>query len=425
MANYFIKSVEKSPRWGEKDSLGRNRFIAIVRFTKTRNKYTSASAGYKDYPLSYDLYGIYGNEEQYIDSNGNFDSEAAFKQFEKEAHGEEIQEGLNLYDIKLPFEVKVKDSDKYNPFSVQRQAFYGSESEAKEYVLEALKRDLAIGRLTKVRPNMTRKELINQIFTKKTFLCVGLDTDIKKIPEHLLKEEDPIFAFNKAIIDATAPYCVAYKPNLAFYESMGVKGWISFEKTITYLNENYPQHFIIADAKRGDIGNTSAMYARTFFEEINLDALTVAPYMGEDSVTPFLQYEGKWVILLALTSNKGSNDFQLTTDAEGERLFEKVLRKSQEWGDDQNMMYVVGATQGKMFEDIRKVAPDHFLLVPGIGAQGGSLEEVCKYGMTKDCGLIVNSSRAIIYADKTEKFAEVAAQEAKKVAEQMAKLLES
>ncbi len=270
---------------------------------------------------------------------------------------------------------------------------------------------------------MTRKELIEQIFTKKTFLCVGLDTDIKKIPEHLLKEEDPIFAFNKAIIDATALYCVAYKPNLAFYESMGVKGWISFEKTIQYLNENYPQHFIIADAKRGDIGNTSAMYARTFFEEMNIDALTVAPYMGEDSVTPFLQYDGKWVILLALTSNKGSHDFQLTTDTEGERLFEKVLRKSQEWGTSDNMMYVVGATQGQMFEDIRKVVPNHFLLVPGIGAQGGSLEEVCKYGMTKDCGLIVNSSRAIIYADKTEKFAEVAAQEAKKVAEQMAALL--
>ena len=270
---------------------------------------------------------------------------------------------------------------------------------------------------------MTRKELIEQIFTKKTFLCVGLDTDIKKIPEHLLKEEDPIFAFNKAIIDATAPYCVAYKPNLAFYESMGVKGWISFEKTIQYLNENYPQHFIIADAKRGDIGNTSAMYARTFFEEMNSDALPVAPYMGEDSVTPFLQYDGKWVILLALTSNKGSHDFQLTTDTEGERLFEKVLRKSQEWGTADNMMYVVGATQGQMFEDIRKVVPNHFLLVPGIGAQGGSLEEVCKYGMTKDCGLIVNSSRAIIYADKTERFAEVAAEEAKKVAIQMATLL--
>ena len=267
---------------------------------------------------------------------------------------------------------------------------------------------------------MTRKELVELIYAKQSFLCVGLDTDIKKIPQHLLKEEDPIFAFNKAIIDATSQFCVAYKPNLAFYESMGVKGWISFENTIKYLNENYPQHFIIADAKRGDIGNTSAMYARTFFEEMNLDALTVAPYMGEDSVTPFLQYEGKWVILLALTSNKGSNDFQLTTDAEGERLFEKVLRKSQQWGNDQNMMYVVGATQGKMFKEIRKVAPKHFLLVPGIGAQGGSLEEVCKYGMTDDCGLIVNSSRAIIYADSTENFAKVAAQKAKEVQLQMA-----
>ncbi len=272
---------------------------------------------------------------------------------------------------------------------------------------------------------MTRQQLITQIFQKKTFLCVGLDTDIKKIPSHLLTEEDPIFAFNKAIIDATAPYCIAYKPNLAFYESMGVKGWISFDKTISYLNDNYPDHFIIADAKRGDIGNTSAMYARTFFEEMNLDALTVAPYMGEDSVTPFLQYPGKWVILLALTSNKGSHDFQLTTDSEGERLFEKVLRKSQEWGNADNMMYVVGATQGQMFEDIRKVAPNHFLLVPGIGAQGGSLEEVCKYGMTKDCGLIVNSSRAIIYADKTENFANVAAQEAMKVAQQMAAILDA
>ena len=270
---------------------------------------------------------------------------------------------------------------------------------------------------------MTRQELFDNIRRKQTFLCVGLDTDIKKIPPHLLQKEEPIFEFNKAIIDATAPYCVAYKPNIAFYESMGTKGWTALEKTVAYIRQNYPDQFIIADAKRGDIGNTSAMYARTFFEEINLDALTVAPYMGEDSVTPFLQYPGKWVILLALTSNKGSHDFQLTADAEGERLFEKVLRKSQEWGNADNMMYVVGATQGKMFEDIRKIAPDHFLLVPGIGAQGGSLEEVCKYGMTKDCGLIVNSSRAIIYADKTEKFAEVAGEEAKKVAEQMAKLL--
>ena len=266
---------------------------------------------------------------------------------------------------------------------------------------------------------MDKKQLFENIKAKKSFLCVGLDTDIKKIPQHLLKEEDPIFSLNKAIIDATAPYCIAYKPNLAFYESMGVKGWISFEKTIKYLNENYPNHFIIADAKRGDIGNTSAMYARTFFEEMNIDSVTVAPYMGEDSVSPFLTYPNKWVILLALTSNKGSHDFQLTADSNGERLFEKVLRQSQNWGNDENMMYVVGATQGKMFEDIRKVAPNHFLLVPGIGAQGGSLEEVCKYGMNSTCGLIVNSSRAIIYADSTENFAKVAAEKAKEVQQQM------
>ena len=271
---------------------------------------------------------------------------------------------------------------------------------------------------------MNRRELVNQIREKKSFLCVGLDTDLKKVPEHLLKEEDPIFAFNKAIIDATAPYCVAYKPNLAFYEAFGVKGMMAFEKTIKYLKENYPEQFIVADAKRGDIGNTSKMYARTFFGEYDVDALTVAPYMGEDSVTPFLEgYEGKWVILLALTSNKGSFDFQLTEDKEGERLFEKVIRKSQEWGNDENMMYVVGATRGEMFKDIRKVAPNAFLLVPGVGAQGGSLEEVCKYGMTADCGLLVNSSRAIIYADQTEHFAEVAAQKAKEVQEQMAALL--
>lgn len=270
---------------------------------------------------------------------------------------------------------------------------------------------------------MTREELVKEIFTKKSFLCVGLDTDLKKVPQHLLDREDPIFDFNKAIIDATAPYCVAYKPNLAFYEAFGVKGIISFERTVKYLNENYPNHFIIADAKRGDIGNTSAMYARTFFEEYNIDSLTVAPYMGEDSVSPFLAYEGKWVILLALTSNKGSHDFQLTADADGERLFEKVLKKSQEWGNDRNMMYVVGATQGKMFEDIRRVAPTHFLLVPGVGAQGGSLEEVCKYGMTDDCGLLVNSSRGIIYASQGEDFAEVAALKAKELQEQMAEIL--
>ena len=267
---------------------------------------------------------------------------------------------------------------------------------------------------------MNRQELIQQIKEKKSFLCVGLDTDLKKMPQHLLNEEDPIFSFNKAIIDATAPYCVSYKPNLAFYEAFGVKGLISFEKTIKYLKQNYPNHFIIADAKRGDIGNTSAMYARTFFEEYDVDSLTVAPYMGEDSVTPFLGYEGKWVILLALTSNKGSHDFQLTEDAQGERLFEKVLKTSQQWGNDENMMYVVGATQGRMFEDIRKVVPNHFLLVPGVGAQGGSLQEVCQYGMTKDCGLLVNSSRGIIYASQGEDFAEAAAKVAEKLQQEMA-----
>lgn len=272
---------------------------------------------------------------------------------------------------------------------------------------------------------MNRQQLIEQIKTKKSFLCVGLDTDLKKVPQHILNEEDPIFSFNKSIIDATAPYCVSYKPNLAFYEAFGVKGLISFEKTVKYLKENYPHHFIIADAKRGDIGNTSAMYARTFFEEYDIDSLTVAPYMGEDSVTPFLDYEGHWVILLALTSNKGSLDFQMTTDEQGERLFEKVLKKSQQWGTKDNMMYVVGATQGRMFEDIRKLAPEHFLLVPGVGAQGGSLEEVCRYGMTSDCGLLVNSSRGIIYASTGSDFAEVAGQKAKELQEQMAVQLQS
>jgi orotidine 5'-phosphate decarboxylase len=271
---------------------------------------------------------------------------------------------------------------------------------------------------------MNRQQLINEIFTKKTFLCVGLDTDINKIPAHLKNEDEPIFAFNKAIIDATAPYCVAYKPNLAFYECYGLKGMLAFEKTIQYIKENHPNHFIIADAKRGDIGNTSKMYAQTFFEEYNLDSVTVAPYMGEDSVKPFLEYDGKWVILLALTSNKGSHDFQLTEDKQGERLFEKVLKKSQEWGTTENLMYVVGATQGKMFEDIRRVAPNHFLLVPGVGAQGGSLQEVCKYGMTKDCGLLVNSSRGIIYASTDNDFAEVAAAKAKELQKEMAVELE-
>ena len=270
---------------------------------------------------------------------------------------------------------------------------------------------------------MTRKELIQQIREKQSFLCVGLDTDLKKIPQHLFAEDDPIFAFNKAIIDATAPYCVSYKPNLAFYEAFGVKGILAFEKTIKYLKENFPQHFIIADAKRGDIGNTSAMYARTFFEEYDVDSLTVAPYMGEDSVTPFLGYESKWVILLALTSNKGSHDFQLTESPDGERLFEKVLRRSQQWATDEQMMYVVGATQGQMFEDIRRLAPTHFLLVPGVGAQGGSLQEVCKYGMIRDCGLLVNSSRGIIYASQGEDFAEVAAEKAHELQQQMAQEL--
>ena len=266
---------------------------------------------------------------------------------------------------------------------------------------------------------MTRKELIQNIRDKRSFLCVGLDTDLRKVPQCILGEEDPIFAFNKAIIDATAPYCVAYKPNLAFYEAEGVKGLAAFEKTVQYLKERYPDQMIIADAKRGDIGNTSQMYARTFFETYGVDALTVAPYMGEDSVTPFIGREGQWVIVLALTSNKGSLDFQLTEDKEGERLFEKVIRKSQQWGTPENMMYVVGATRGELFTDIRRVAPESFLLVPGVGAQGGSLEEVCRYGMTGDCGLIVNSSRAIIYADATENFARVAAEKAREVQQQM------
>ena len=270
---------------------------------------------------------------------------------------------------------------------------------------------------------MKRQELFENIKKKQSFLCVGLDVDLNKVPKHLLNEEDPIFAFNKAIIDATAPYCVAYKPNLAFYEAYGVKGLVSFEKTVKYIQQNYPDQFIIADAKRGDIGNTSKMYAQTFFGEYKVDALTVAPYMGEDSVVPFLDYEAEkkpWVILLALTSNKGSFDFQQTTDTDGQRLFEKVIKKSQEWGTPDNLMYVVGATRDEMFKDIRKVAPKHFLLVPGVGAQGGSLQDVCTYGMTKECGLLVNSSRGIIFADNTENFAKVAGEKAKELQEQMA-----
>ncbi len=270
---------------------------------------------------------------------------------------------------------------------------------------------------------MIYNQLVENIKRKRTFLCVGLDTDIKKIPAHLADNEDAIFLFNKAIIDATAPYCVAYKPNLAFYESLGVEGWIALEKTIRYIKENHPDQFIIADAKRGDIGNTSKMYARSFFEHLDVDAITVAPYMGEDSVTPFLGYEGKWVILLALTSNKGSHDFQLIEDKNDRRLFENVILTAHEWASTEQMMFVVGATQGKLFEDIRTIAPDNFLLVPGVGAQGGSLEEVARYGMNKDCGLLVNSSRGIIYASQGEDFADIAGLEAKKLADQMSELL--
>ena len=274
---------------------------------------------------------------------------------------------------------------------------------------------------------MNREELFENIKRKKSFLCVGLDTDVNKIPEFLFDQEgelDPIFEFNKAIIDATADLCVAYKPNIAFYESLGVQGWDVLERTVEYIRSNYPDQFIIADAKRGDIGNTSAMYARTFFGAMDFDSVTVAPYMGEDSVSPFLTYEGKWVTLLALTSNKGAFDFQFMEDKEsGERLFEKVLNTSKKWGDENNMMYVVGATKAEMLSDIRKIIPNHFLLVPGIGAQGGSLEEVVKYGMNDQCGLLVNSSRAILYASSGEDFAAAARQEALKVQKQMEECL--
>lgn len=265
---------------------------------------------------------------------------------------------------------------------------------------------------------MNKRFILENIIRKKSFLCVGLDTDLQKIPEYLLDMEDPIFGFNKAIIDTTADLCVAYKPNLAFYEGNGIRGWLALQKTVEYIRQRYPDHLIIADAKRGDIGNTSDMYARCFFQELKVDAVTVAPYMGEDSVKPFLHYPDKWVILLALTSNKGSLDFQFMQENQ-ERLFERVLRKSQEWASDDQMMYVVGATQGKAFESIRRIVPNHFLLVPGIGAQGGSLEDVCDYGMNSQCGLIVNSSRGIIYADGTENFADGARKAAKELQQQM------
>jgi orotidine-5'-phosphate decarboxylase len=272
---------------------------------------------------------------------------------------------------------------------------------------------------------MTKQELFQNIQRKKSFLCVGLDTDVNKIPEHLFDQtEDPIFEFNKAIIDATADLCVAYKPNLAFYESIGLEGWDILERTVEYIRANYPDQFIIADAKRGDIGNTSAMYASTFFGNMEFDSVTVAPYMGEDSVTPFLTYEGKWVTLLALTSNKGAFDFQFMKDAEtGERLFEKVLKTSSSWGTDENMMYVVGATKAEMLTDVRAIVPEHFLLVPGVGAQGGSLQEVAKYGLNSSCGLLVNSSRQIIYASAEADYAAAARLEAQNVQSEMEAIL--
>ena len=270
---------------------------------------------------------------------------------------------------------------------------------------------------------MTKQELIQNIFAKRTFLCVGLDVELEKIPSHLLKTADPIFEFNKHIIDATHDYCVAYKPNTAFYEQYGISGWQAFEKTIQYLKSNYSKHFIIADAKRGDIGNTSKAYARTFFETFPCDAITIAPYMGSDSVQPFLSFKDKWAIILAHTSNAGAFDFQTLQTTNDGMLYEAVLTKTSSWGDDQNMMYVVGATKGESFIRIREIVPSHFLLVPGVGAQGGSLEEVVKYGMNRECGLLVNSSRGIIYASNQESFAEAAREEAKKIALEMASYL--
>ncbi|MCF0210840.1 MAG: orotidine-5'-phosphate decarboxylase [Bacteroidales bacterium] len=273
---------------------------------------------------------------------------------------------------------------------------------------------------------MNRQELVNLIKQKKSFLCVGLDSDINKIPQHLLKEQDPVFAFNKAIIDATLPYTVAYKPNTAFYESDGIKGLTSLKKTMDYLHEKRNECFLIADAKRGDIGNTSKQYAKAFLSEegdFNFDAITVAPYMGKDSVSPFFSYENKWVILLALTSNEGAADFQYFADKNDMKLFEKVLTTAGEWGTKENLMFVCGATKAEKFTEIRKFAPEHFLLVPGVGAQGGSLKEVCKYGLIDDCGLLVNSSRGIIFADSTENFAKVAGEKAKELQEEMASYL--
>jgi orotidine-5'-phosphate decarboxylase len=265
---------------------------------------------------------------------------------------------------------------------------------------------------------MTQSQLFENITKKRSFLCVGLDSEIEKIPSFLLKEADPVFEFNKRIIDATHKYTVAYKPNVAFYEYNGAKGWQSLEETVKYIKSNYPEVFVIADAKRGDIGNTSKMYAKAFLENMPFDAITVAPYMGEDSVTPFLSYKDKWVVLLALTSNKGADDFQYHSE-DGIKLFERVLILSQKWGSTDNLMYVVGATRAETLKGIRQIVPDHFLLVPGVGAQGGSLAEVSKYGMTNQCGLLVNSSRGIIFADNSQNFDKVAGEKAQEMQVEM------
>lgn len=265
---------------------------------------------------------------------------------------------------------------------------------------------------------MTKAELIQQIKSKKTFLCVGLDPDLNKIPKFLLDSEDPIFEFCRQIVDATAPYCVCFKPNNAFFEAYGLAGMASMEKTIHYIKQNHPDHLIISDAKRGDIGNTSTMYAKAVFEHLKADAITVAPYMGKDSVEPFLQFSGKWAIVLALTSNGGSSDFQML-DAGGMELYKKVLEAVKTWGSEENLMFVVGATKATMLAEIRAIVPDHFLLVPGVGAQGGSLAEVCRHGLSKDIGLLINSSRGIIYASDGNDFAEAAASEAAKIAKDM------
>ncbi len=270
---------------------------------------------------------------------------------------------------------------------------------------------------------MNKQQLIDQIHQKQSFLCVGLDVDLEKIPQHLLRKEDPIFAFNKAIIDATHQYTVAYKPNIAFYEAYGLKGWQALERTINYLNEQYPEVFTIADAKRGDIGNTSTRYAKAFFNDLAFDSITVAPYMGSDSVEPFLEFKNKFTILLALTSNKGGLDFQSFENTQHQQLYQKVLLESLQWKNSEQLMYVVGATRPEYFKEIRKIVPNHFLLVPGVGAQGGDLQGVCKYGLTKDVGLLINSSRGIIYASTESDFAEAAAFKAKVLQQEMASIL--